>query len=386
VVGDAIVFANLKQQQKSLGWVTQCDTYPVGRNCTWDNTNGTSTCENPYYTGGISCITPDGGKESCQGEFYQCDDSKGGECKPVDPPAFTNRNCNRYEQFRTWQSYNFDALDLQNPDAPSLAKRIEMPTDEEGTSLLAVSDTLYFNFQKPVEKDGDSRSYVKHYVRMLGLGDPQKPAVGDPINIPGDVIAAMDSTLYTRDFVWKDNDARTMVARLTVKDGAAHLQASKTFEDRQVSAVKLDGAGHVLVSSDPFFSSVTPITAVPPTASRPRVAAGGTAGSSGPVPAPIEPQSQLSILGDQDLAVIGEANIDSWAQFQDAKRGRALYQVPGGLLVVDVLDPMKPKAQAYFAVNGWPSDIVFDGDSILFAAGMYGIYRLDATTFNLLMK
>jgi hypothetical protein len=63
-----------------------------------------------------------------------------------------------------------------------------------------------------------------------------------------------------------------------------------------------------------------------------------------------------------------------------------MHACPGGLLVVDVKDATKPKAQAFFPVMGWPSDIVFDGDSILFAAGMYGVYRLDANVFNLLMQ
>jgi hypothetical protein len=115
-----------------------------------------------------------------------------------------------------------------------------------------------------------------------------------------------------------------------------------------------------------------------------RVAGPGIAVSS---PAPggaDQPKSKLSILDDLDLSTLGEAEIDSWASFKDAQKGRALYQVPGGLLVVDVSDPTKPKAQAFFPVIGWPGDIVFDGDSILFGAGQYGVYRLDAGVSNLL--
>lgn len=381
VVGQAIVFASIKYQQESQGYVTQCDTYAPGPACSSDS-QGNTTCEDPYITGGKTCITPDDGEETCSGEFLECD-QKSGECKPTDEPPFTNRNCYRYEQFRSWQSYSFDALDLRNADSPTLAKRVELPTDEEGTSVIAVADTLYFNFQKPYDKQDDDRAYVKHYVRMLGFGDPQKPGVSDPINIPGDVIAADDSTLYTRDLVWNNSDARTMVARLTVDSGKAHLQASEVFEDRQVSAVKLDGAGHILVSSDPIYGggTILPATATSPMVGFPgaKIAPAGSAG------APDYPKSKLSILDDQDLSVLGEAEIDSWASFQDARGGRALYSVSNGLLVIDVQDPSKPKAQAYFPVAGWPNDIIFDGEAILFAAGMYGIHRLDADVFNLLM-
>lgn len=251
--------------------------------------------------------------------------------------------------------------------------------------MIAVGNTLYFNYQQPYEKKDDARSYVKHFVRMLGFGDPQNAEVGEPINIPGDVIAAMDTTLYTRDFVWKDNDARTMVARLTVSDDdKAHLQASETFEDRSVSAVKLDGAGHVLVSSDPAGG---PIGIAYPGISQTSPSLPGVGVSAKVAPPGMQTEqakSKLSILDDLDLSTLGEAEIDNWATFNDAQKGRALYQVPGGLLVVDVSDATKPKAQAFFPVIGWPGDIVFDGDSILFGAGQYGVYRLDAGVSNLL--
>jgi hypothetical protein len=101
---------------------------------------------------------------------------------------------------------------------------------------------------------------------------------------------------------------------------------------------------------------------------------------------PVVQTTKLSILDAIALDTVGEADVDSWATFQDAAHGRALYQVPGGLLVLDVLDPKKPTAQAYFTLSGWPSTILFDGQWVLFAAGPYGVYRFDASGFNLLTK
>jgi hypothetical protein len=95
-------------------------------------------------------------------------------------------------------------------------------------------------------------------------------------------------------------------------------------------------------------------------------------------------QHTLSILDAQSLDVSGEANVDAWATFKDAKQGRALFQVSGGLLVFDVSDASHPKAQAYFPTEGWPNEIYFDGTDILFAGGPYGVYRFDASVFNLL--
>jgi len=131
----------------------------------------------------------------------------------------------------------------------------------------------------------------------------------------------------------------------------------------------------VLVSSDPIYDYAVPVATAAP-----------SSGGSATTPAQPQPQSKLSILDDQSLDTVGEADVDSWATFKSATQGRALYQVSGGLLVFNVSDPTKPTAQAYFPTAGWPNDILFDGQSILFAAGQYGVYRFDASIFNLLMK
>ncbi|HTU62994.1 MAG TPA: hypothetical protein VMF89_31250, partial [Polyangiales bacterium] len=194
------------------------------------------------------------------------------------------------------------------------------------------------------------------FVRLLGYAAPQDVAVGEPINIPGEVIAVRDTTLYTRDFVWKEDAPRTMVARLELNGDRVELHASRVFDDRQVSRVRSDGAGHILVS----HHSVNDASSL----------------------------NKLSVLNDQDLSLVSEVELGAWALFTDAKRGRALFQVSGGLLVLDVRDAAQPRPQAFFPSLGWPSDVAFDddddGDSILFAAGFYGIHRLDADVFNLL--
>jgi hypothetical protein len=358
VIGNAIAFAQATQQMKSLGQVHSCYQNPPYVQCTTDST-GLTTCPEEQYAGGVSCNTPAGGQESCTGEFYRCN-STTGDCTPIDKPAGTTENCYDNEQFRYWQSYAIDTIDLADPDAPVLAPSVKLATDEEGTSLLAAGDTLYFNFQKPYVVSGDPRGHVKHFFRAIDLSDAQHAEVGKPINVPGDVIASDGDTIYTRDIVWGDTDVRTLVARLMVADSLAHLQTSHLFEDRSVTAVQLDGSGHVLVSSDPSYYYYAPSNQ--------------------------EQVHKLSILDATSLDIAGEADVDSWATFKDAKAGRALYQVGSGLLVFDVRNAAHPSAQAYFPTLGWPSELFFDGSEILFAAGPYGVYRFDADVYNLLSK
>src|SRR5262245_34646721 len=235
-----------------------------------------------------------------------------------------------------------------------------MDKADEGTSLLPVGTALYFNYQRPLASNNDPRAIVKRYFKRIDFADPQAPDVGAGINVPGDVIAADGITIYTRDQIWEDDNTRTSVARLTVDQDLAYLQASRVFSERSVSTVKLDGAGHMLVSSDPYYS--------------------------GFVRSQTPPAHKLSILDAQSLDIAGEADVDSWASFVDAKAGRALFSVSGGLLVFNVEDAAKPVAQAYFPTVAWPNSIFFDGSEAMFAGGPYGIYRFDTNVFNLLKK
>ena len=85
-----------------------------------------------------------------------------------------------------------------------------------------------------------------------------------------------------------------------------------------------------------------------------------------------------------DLARLAEVDVASWATLRDARAGRALFQVPGGLLLFNLDNPARPFAQAFFATRGWPHDILVVERQIVFAAGRHGIYAFDLDTFNLL--
>jgi hypothetical protein len=362
VVGNAIAFVSYTQQMKSLGMVHECTQQPPYVGCSVSS-DGTSSCPEQQYTGSIDCRTPAGGKESCTGSILLCD-SKTRTCSPTNPPPGTQMYCNDYEDTRYWQSYAFDTLDLSDPDAPAMAKQVKLADDEEGSSVLADGKKLYFNYQQPYVLSSDSRASVKRYFRLIDFSDPQHADVGPAVNIPGEVIESDGTTIYTRDLVWGDTDTHTLVARLIVDSGLAYEQASRVFQDRSVAAVRLDGASAMLVSSDPAYSYYNYYGSSPDQ----------------------QPMHTLSILDAQSLNTLGEADVDAWATFEDAKQGRALFSVSGGLLVFDISDAMHPSAQAYFPTIGWPQDILFDGKQITFAAGPYGVYRFDANIFNLLSK
>ena len=171
------------------------------------------------------------------------------------------------------------------------------------------------------------------------------------------MIAAEGNTIYTRDSLWGSQIVETAVARLEIHNGLAILQAMHRFKDRVVEAMMLDGAGHMLASHRAAWYSDNPDDWY---------------------------VQKMTVLTADDLEVLAEVDLEEWASLRHALSGRALFQVPGGLLVFNLDDPTKPYPQAYFPSRGWPSEILVDGRNIIFAAGRYGIWLFDLDTINLI--
>jgi hypothetical protein len=82
--------------------------------------------------------------------------------------------------------------------------------------------------------------------------------------------------------------------------------------------------------------------------------------------------------------VLATVPVDTWAELRWAAAGLALFQVPGGLLAIDLTNPVSPRPKAWFATAGWPSSLVVAGSNVYVAAGLYGLYAFDLGDFALL--
>jgi hypothetical protein len=416
VVGHAIVFPEWKGESKAGGTRKDCSTYPAG--------SGPNTASEPpralpassggspgaaptdptdpgerdgqpaptpdadppstYYTGGIYCASENGGEEICYGEIYLC--SSSGECNPVDPTSIeTTTTCNEYPFDIYWTRLVYHILDLTSPSVPKLQPPIETAKEQQGAATLAAGSTLWHSFALPFEVDGDAKTYVKYYAQPIGLSNPGAPDLGTPINVPGQLVAVDGETLYTQDFLWGEETLETAVARLTWKDGVATLQALERFKDRQVHALMLDGAGHVLVSHGPPYAYGgwgAPGVAVARSSA-------SAAASTEPAPPPdkgdesSDPGVKLSILDGTSLVVLSETPVDSWASLAHAAAGRAIFTVNAGILVMNLDDPKAPWPQAYFPTQGWGSRLEVSGDRAFFAAGLFGLFGFDLDEANL---
>lgn len=365
VIDGAVVFAQTKRQQTLLGKETACykngPSYRTYSESCSSNGNCTSSY---YYFGTITCKSLNGEAQVCTGEITKCaPDAPVRCCEPVDPGTVPlTETCYTNDRYRYWTSYSFYVLDLTG-SIPRLTEPIELPTKYEGTYVLARSASIYYSYAIPYEVKDDQRDHVQYYYIEIDLRTPSKPIIGEPVNVPGVLLAVQGDIVYTRDTLWGGSAAQSVVNKLKLRDGLAYRQASHVFTNQTVRSVALDQWGHVLADRQLTRNASSDCSA---TANNQY---NGTA---------------LTILSASDLTTMSEVQVDDWAILTGAKEGRALFQVSGGLLIMNVKDPQVPYAQAYFPAPTWLNDVLFDGNSILIPAGRYGIHRFDASAFNLL--
>ena len=403
-VNDGLVFMETVYEQALQGTETIRSIYPEENWADWDRCAGTpddiirpennastgtgdETCS--YYSGYITCSAlrrVDGTMEPevCTGAIFECTWTSGEEvgCVEVSPDEIeTHENTSTYERYRYWQTYNLYPVDLFDPYSPGLGPMIAMAHDEECVSMIEDGASLLVTYRQPFDIPGDTRPFVKFFFREIGFANPSAPTMGPAVNIPGTIIDVDKSTLITQDYLWGENFVETTINRLERAGASATLKGVFRFDEQIVREVKLDGEGHVIVTHGPAYwgwydtgvaVDTAPVESPNGTVERPDY--------------PEEQTIQMSVLDltSDGLPRLSETSIDSWASLTEAVAGRALFTVPGGLLIFNLDDPAQPFSQAYFALRGWPTHILVEDKDIIFGAGRYGIYRFDIDTFNLL--
>jgi hypothetical protein len=373
VVGDALLFPKQVQEQELEGTQRvrsiQPTDYRYWERCYSHDANGNYTQQACTYNTGYRYCTQltrvDGTQESevCQGAFYTCTQDAQGQssCDEVAQSAIqTSENVYSHERYRYWTHYELNVLDLSDPAHPVLRPKLTMPAEEEAVALVEDGSGVWVNYKQPTQLPGDSRPYVRYFIKRLDMSNPAAPTLGAAINVPGELLAAQQDTLLTKDYLWGQTIVETSVNKLKLHGGLAYLQATQRFVDQQVQQVAIDGANMALVSHT--------------TAWRAQDQSNGQ-----------QEQSKLSILNlaGNTMSLSATTEVDYWASLQSAKNGRALFQVPGGLLVFNVTNPQSPFAQAYFPTRGWPTDLTLHNSDIYFSAGPYGLYKFDINTDNL---
>ena len=287
------------------------------------------------------------------------------------------QECYHWEQFRHWNRYRFVVLDLTDPDRPLFSDPIEMPRNEEAAGLHVEGQQLYVNYKVPVleKKDEQERSLVRYYFKTIDLSNPRTPRISQAINIPGVVIGATSDgrTLYTRDLIWGEGQStRTTLNRLEVAGGLAFRKSSLAFLNRRVDKVILDGKGHAFVSHGEnviYYPGPGPVP-------EPLPVAVDVADARVGIAPPMTAGTTLSIVAvGGEMRILSEFETDSWSTLEEITRDRALFTVPGGLLMVNTADLYSPVPDAFFPLRGWSHNLVIHADTVWIPSGLYGIYR-----------
>ncbi len=66
-----------------------------------------------------------------------------------------------------------------------------------------------------------------------------------------------------------------------------------------------------------------------------------------------------------------------WMQLLGVTDGRAILQVEGGLVSVNVANPRRPKAESFLPIRHWRPDLTLEGTDVVTASWYYGIDQYD---------
>ncbi len=367
-LGQSLVFPSIVWEQEIEGIEHVCHTSPVNgyeEECIEDEMGNVSCI---YLYGSETCRSLDNGPTTCSGTIQRCTvDERGWDewvCEEVDPEDIeTETRCYDQERYRYWNHLDLNALDLSDPAAPVLLDTMTMPTEQEYVNLMARGNSLYYSYKVPHSVQGDSRPYARFFVKEIDFSDPTQPEEGSGVNVPGTLIEVDGDMLYTQDYVWNNDEVESAINKLERHGNAAVLKARLRFPDQYVHSMLLDGSGHALVTHRLSWQAI--------------------AERDLDWDEVDEMMTVLDISGP-GFAVASQLAVDRWASLRQALSGRALFSVPGGLLVVNLDEATAPFAQAYFPVWGWPQSLMVHEREITFAAGRYGMYRFGLDDFNLL--
>ncbi len=381
VVGQSLVVPQFEAQEKLLGQEHSCSKRPVNayqqsQDC-FDNEDGPKEgCK--YNTGSINCSSLNNEPEYCTGSIMECTIVKDAspDCVEVSPASIQiEESCWDHQKYRRWSSYVFHIIDLSDSGIPKLAKSLEMPNSEEAAGLLAKGSSLYVNYKKPLNIENDVKPYVRYYFKKIDLSTPSSPSIGNPINIPGIILHVDGSTIYTGDLVYGQEIIETAVNKLDVDEEKAILRGRTRFENREVESLIQDDKGHILIiHREPYSYSPWADSCF-----------GGDVYYDCGGGYQVDQKDTLAIIdaAGTDLNIISEFDIDTYAGLKEVRDNKALFDVPGGILIVNIGNPQSPFAQAYYPLNGWIRRFIVNDDTIIIPAGNYGIYQFDLDGFNL---
>jgi hypothetical protein len=261
-------------------------------------------------------------------------------------PMYTSRNnaANRY-----WSSYSMQVVDLGNPAKPTLLPKVSLPDDDEAVGIVQQGSALWISTRKPEPGVTADQPQAKYFVRKLDLANSAAPALGTPVNVPGQVMAVAGDTLYTVDRTWNGKTTSTTLNVLILGGNLAYLQSSATLTGQEPTGVMVDGSKVVVLHYE----------------------MSGQYGMS------------IYTTGDKSITLSSTTPLPNYASLHMARQGKVMLQTWSGLLLFDASQAQAPVAQSYFPATSWGGSISIVGDVAYVPAYAFGIYQFTLSTVNL---
>ncbi len=400
-VESGLAVKTLEAQESSLGEFESCylSTYDYESELSEYYTDDLAVCDMYDYrseesscqalNGYATCSRFEGGEFTCRGEIRRCvytaDEGfyQNDECEvleAIDYVEIANRmsrrdECHSYERTRQWGSMRLSFVDMRDPDEPVLRAQLIAPEHENFEGLIIQEDELFYSYSVPVNVDGDDISYVRHFTRSINHQEMDEPQFNVAINLPGKLLLKRGDLVISRDSIW-DAEGLTTTLNLTQLNQSAtraRFLSRHLFSNRIIQKIIFDqdanGEERLFISHRYDYRSLSywgrEDTSELPLEENPYV-------------------NRVSIFELNDLELLGEGVSDQWSDLIAVRDGRGIFNVGGGVLMMDLRDPSDITPQAFFPLRGWQIRLTVESDKAYVAAGRFGVYTLDLESSNLL--
>lgn len=256
-------------------------------------------------------------------------------------------------------------LDMANADAPKVASRVTIPDVDWcwGLQASAQGSTIYLSSYRARYTE-DNLTMAKYLLHRIDAADPANPVQLPVVNTPGMFLGAREESnvIYTLENRW---DKRAQAQRnvlyaleLRADDKAYVLSLAEIAGS--INGIQIDGQAAVAVS---HLSELALNDQGQQTWTN---------------------RSKLFTvdLGDpSQIAVAGEAELpQTWPYLREVEGGRAFLGFWDGILSYQVSDLKQPSFEKFFRTQGWPQELVVDGDKAYLPSGYYGVQVLDLSS------
>lgn len=242
------------------------------------------------------------------------------------------------------QHFVLYVADVRNPKAMKLEQMISTFPSEKAVGTLVQDNSIWLNFKRKEASDAQARMQARYYLLEVNLQNPAQPVLKDEINVPGEVLQIRGNEIFSRDFVWGQNNQIQYVLQWSTLQGKqAQLQSGLNLGSRNFHGLQVDG-------NQLAFSQE------------------GGAGKMN--------EYDLVHLQKQgtSLQELQRQNLKYWHRLLALQQGKTVLNVSGGVMLAD-LNGGQAKAQAFIPVtNGYLFDLVQDSKgNFYFPANWAGV-------------